>query len=235
MTLVDKALSRGQSRQQPVRMGERWKKTCLGSIALPVKLPKSNTNYHFCPCNQCHQEAKAVDRAERVAIDLHLDHPILLHITVSIHYCAKCDHYFRAQLPFLRPDAIYTNRVVLKTVQSVIEDGMAKRRVTDRMAREFWVKPSETSVRNWCKTYQSKYHFETDYQPWIIRSFSGVLCVDEVFSGGSRPASGSRSRWSAWRSTDRIPINSRKRGYGQDGNVFDTFTRKGNLSGGSDY
>lgn len=133
------------------------------------------------PCDQCQQSAAAVDRAERTAIDPHLDRPTLLHITVSIHYCAKCDHYFRAQPPFLRPDAIYTNRVVMKAVQSVFEDAMAKRRVTDRLARDFWVKPSETSIRNWCKTYQAGFSFETDYQPWAIRSFSGILCVDEVY------------------------------------------------------
>jgi hypothetical protein len=133
------------------------------------------------PCDHCQQAAVAVDRAERIAIDLDLDRPILLHITVSVHHCANCGHYFRAQPPFLRPDAIYTNRVVMKAVQSVFEDAMAKRRVTDRLARDFWVKPSEASIRNWCKTYQARFSFETDYQPWAIRSFSGVLCVDEVY------------------------------------------------------
>lgn len=133
------------------------------------------------PCNLCQQPSESVDRAERTAIDLNIDHPTLLHIFVSVHHCSHCDHYFRAQPPFLRTDAIYTNRVVMKAVQSVFEDGMARRRVTDRMARDFWVKPSETSIRNWCKTYQAGFNFEVDYQPWAIRSFSGVLCVDEVY------------------------------------------------------
>jgi len=133
------------------------------------------------PCDYCQRPAEAVDRAERTAIDLHLDHPVLLHITVSIHYCTNCDHYFRAQPPFLRPDAVYTNRGVMKAVQAVFEDAMAKRRVTDRMARDFWVKPSETSICNWCKTYQAGLSFKMDYQPWAVRGFSGVLCVDEIY------------------------------------------------------
>jgi hypothetical protein len=58
---------------------------------------------------------------------------------------------------------------------------MAKRRVAERMARDFSVKPSETSIRNWCNTYQDRFNFETDYQSWAVRSFSGVLCVDEVY------------------------------------------------------
>jgi hypothetical protein len=67
-----------------------------------------------------------------------------------------------------------------KAVHSVFEDGMAKRRVSNLLVRDFWVMPSETSVPNWCKAYQVGYNFETDYQPWAIRSFSVGLCVDEV-------------------------------------------------------
>ena len=25
--------------------------------------------------------------------------------------------------------------------------------------------------------------FATDYQPWVVESFSGILCVDEVYQG----------------------------------------------------
>jgi lambda repressor-like predicted transcriptional regulator len=150
---------------------------------VPCRIVEVRYEFPSLPCDHCQQAAEAVDHAERTAIDLHLNHPTLLHITISVHYCASCGHYFRAQPSFLRPDAIYTNRVVMKAVQSVFEDAMAKRRVTDRLARDFWVKPSETSIRNWCKTYQAGFNFDTDYQPWAIRSFSGVLCVDEVYQG----------------------------------------------------
>jgi hypothetical protein len=82
------------------------------------------------PCDRCQQPAPFFTIAERSAIDLNLDHPVLLHVTVSVHHCSLCHHYFRAQPPFLRKDAIYTNRVVDKAVQSVYEDGMAMRRVS---------------------------------------------------------------------------------------------------------
>ena len=77
----------------------------------------------------------------RTAIDIELDHPVLLLVTVSVHHCDPCKHYFRAQPPFLRPDAIYSNRVVEKAVQAVCLDGMAMRRVPARLARDFWVQP----------------------------------------------------------------------------------------------
>lgn len=134
-------------------------------------------------CDRCQQPAPRYSTAERVAIDLDLEQPVLLAVTVSVHWCPACQHYFRAQPPFLRPDAIYTNRVVDKAVQSVYRDGMAMRRVSQRLAADFWVQPSEGMIRNWCTTYGKTFDFAKDYQPWVTREFSGILCVDEAYQG----------------------------------------------------
>lgn len=134
-------------------------------------------------CSRCQNLAPCYSTAERTAIDLDLDQPTLLAITVSVHHCVTCEHYFRAQPPFLRRDAIYTNRVVDKAVQSVHRDGMAMRRVSQRLAADFWVKPSEGMIRGWCTVYGNTFNFETDYQPWVTSQFSGILCVDEVYQG----------------------------------------------------
>jgi len=140
-------------------------------------------SYHLAEtaCDRCGQKTPALMQADRTAIDVNLEYPVLLQISVSVHHCVVCQHYFRAQPPFMRPDAIYTNSVVEKAVQAVYEDGMAMRRVPDRLARDFWVRPSEGSVRGWCRAYSAVFKFETDYQPWVVSEFSGVLCVDEVY------------------------------------------------------
>jgi len=135
------------------------------------------------PCDRCRQPAARFSNAERVAIDLDRDRPTLLLITVSVHFCVPCRHYFRAQPPFLRPDASYTNRVVATAVAAVYNDRMAMRRVPDRLACDFWIRPSEASIRQWCHAYRSHFDFVTDYQPWVVQEFSGVLCVDEVYQG----------------------------------------------------
>ena len=135
------------------------------------------------PCDRCQQPAGRFSTTERVAIDLDLDRPTLLLIAVSVHFCSTCQHYFRVQPPFLRPDASYTNRVVATAVAAVEQDGMAMRRVPDRLARDFWVQPSEASIRQWCRAYRTRFDFATDYQPWVVQEFSGVLCVDEVYQG----------------------------------------------------
>ena len=133
------------------------------------------------PCDQCGQPAARFTTATRTAIDLHLEHPVLLHLTVSVHHCWLCQHYFRAQPPFLRPGAVYTNRVVSKAVAAVYQDQMAFRRVASRLARDFWVQPSEKMIRAWGQAYSNALEFETDYQPWVVGEFSGILCVDEVY------------------------------------------------------
>jgi hypothetical protein len=38
-------------------------------------------------------------------------------------------------------------------------------------------------VRLWCRAFAGQFDFAIDYQPWVIASFSGVLCVDEVYQG----------------------------------------------------
>jgi hypothetical protein len=122
----------------------------------------------------------------RTALDLDLDRPVLLSVTVSVHHCRPCRHYFRARPPFLRPDATYTNRVVATAVQSVYADGMAFDRVAARLARDFWVRPSEAAIRGWCRDYIDGPEVAgaaEDYQRWVVEEFSGVLCVDEVYQG----------------------------------------------------
>ena len=135
------------------------------------------------PCDRCQRPARRAGTATRTAIDIDLDGPVLLLVTVSVHRCASCRHAFRAQPPFLRPDAIYTNRVVTKAVRSVFQDGMALRRVAARLARDFWVQPSEGMIRQWCKAHSAERDFATDYLPWAAAGFSGILCVDEVYQG----------------------------------------------------
>ena len=133
------------------------------------------------PCDLCKHPSERFTTATRTAIDLDLNALVLLQVTVSVHHCPDCRHYFRAQPPFLRPRAIYTNRVVDKAVQSVYNDDMAMRRVTERLARDFWVRPSESMIRHWCRTYSAQFDFEVDYQSWVVSELSGILCVDEVY------------------------------------------------------
>ncbi len=85
--------------------------------------------------------------------------------------------------PFLRPGASYTNRVVTAAVHAVFSDGMAASRVPVRLARDLRVRPSATVIRDWCRAFAVDQRLDDDYTAWIVQSFSGVLCVDEVYQG----------------------------------------------------
>jgi transposase-like protein len=108
---------------------------------------------------------------------------VFLLVTVSVHHCRHCNRHFRVQPPFLRKGAVYTERVREKAILSVYEDGMAIRRVADRLARDFWVSPSEAMIRRWCHEYAGSLDFSGDYQHCVVEEFSGILCVDEVYQG----------------------------------------------------
>jgi hypothetical protein len=140
-------------------------------------------SYPSVACSQCGSSARRVWDVTRIAIDIDLDQPVILAVQVSVHRCRPCGREFRAQPPFLRPDAIYTRRVVQKAVEAVYCDGLAARSVPDRLARDFCVRPSEKMVRLWGKAFADRLDFATDYQAWVIASFSGILCVDDVYQG----------------------------------------------------
>jgi len=108
---------------------------------------------------------------------------VFLLVAVSVHRCRRCNRHFRVQPPFLRKGAVYTERVREKAVLSVYEDKIAIRRAADRLARDFWVSPSEAMIRRWCREYAESLDFSGDYQSWVVEKFSGILCVDEVYQG----------------------------------------------------
>lgn len=157
--------------------------SCPAILSVPCTIRQVRWSHASVACPQCGSSAPRAWDVTRIAIDIDLDQPVVLAVQVSVHRCRSCGREFRAQPPFLRPDAIYTRRVVQKAVEAVYRDGLAARNVPDRLARDFWVRPSEKMVRLWCKAFADRLDFATDYQAWVIASFSGLLCVDEVDQG----------------------------------------------------
>lgn len=157
--------------------------TASAIVQTPCQIRQVRWTQTALPCDRCGGLAPRVWDTARTAIDLDLDAPVLLRVDVSVHHCRSCRHHFRAQPPFLRPDAIYTNRIVAKALQAVFEDGLAFRRVPDRLARDFWIRPTEALVRSWCRQYSTHLAQQESYLPWVVEEFSGILCVDEVYQG----------------------------------------------------
>lgn len=147
------------------------------------RMKRVHCSHRRARCELCGRFAPRAWETSRTAIDIDLDGSVFLLVTVGVHRCRHCNRHFRVQPPFLRKGAVYTERVREKAVLSVYEDGMAIRRVANRLARDFWVSPSEAMIRRWCREYAESLDFSGDYQSWVVEEFSGVLCVDEVYQG----------------------------------------------------
>ncbi len=71
--------------------------------------------------------------------------------------------------------------MVRKAIEAVSVDGLALRTVGQRLARDFWVQPSEAIIRRWCRGYRDGITRDDAYQEWIVAEFPGILCVDELY------------------------------------------------------
>lgn len=118
---------------------------------LGVEIKLLDANFKSYPCPRCGTESPRHDSAVRHAIDLHLDHPVVLRIHVGCYRCPACaacseQPGFRTPLPFIEPRCIYVTRARQKLVEAIELDGMAIAsrafgigKALARLARDFHV------------------------------------------------------------------------------------------------
>ena len=137
------------------------------------------------PCNACQTLSPRVWTASRAAIDIRPAGHVLLRVVIGVFRCTHCRSYFRNQPTILRPRSTFTNRVVQVAIASVIEDGMPVTRVMRRMSRDFGIKISEGSLRSWIvrAAAESRDAEYINLKPVLTQETSGVLCLDEAYSG----------------------------------------------------
>jgi transposase-like protein len=153
--------------------------------AFKIQLTKVRHAPDLAPCPTCQHACRRQWTASRTALDLGLEGPCVLDVEVGVYVCSTCQRHFRHCPPFLRPRGIYTRRVVECVLASVFDDAMSIARVVERMARDFCLRISESTIRFWLKdhAHQHAQDFESDYLPWVVDNFSGVVCLDEVYQG----------------------------------------------------
>ena len=143
-------------------------------------LPKSY------PCPDCGQSAKRNSIGQRTLQEPNLDHPTFLIVRMSVCRCENplCDRkYFRVPLPFATPGARYTDQAKGLCVSSITRDGMPFSRVPERVAQDFHLFPSKSTLWQWHRQEAEEVDLGIDYAPWVKAQFSGVLCIDEVYDG----------------------------------------------------
>ena len=139
---------------------------------------------HACP--SCGQLAKRNSRGQRTIQEPDLEQPSFLMVHMSVCACKNpyCPtHYFRIPLPFIEPRMRYSPEAVSYSVESVSRDGMPFCRVPDRMADDFHLYPVKSTVWGWHGRMCDAIDLSKAYDPFVKATFSGVLCMDEVYDG----------------------------------------------------
>lgn len=153
---------------------------------LDVVIKILDADFRSYPCPRCGTESPRRYGAKRHAIDIDLDRPVVLRILVGCYRCPRCrkDRNFRTPLDFIEPGHRYTNRCRQKLVESVELDRMPISRATRRMARDFHLDIVPSTGWQWYQDGRPGAAQIAEYEHLVVASFSGVLCVDEVYDGG---------------------------------------------------
>lgn len=126
-------------------------------------------------------------------LDAALGAPVYLLVEQGVYRCkeelcpgrdgsgAQKQTYFRAPLPFTVPRGRYTSQARRLGVDAVAEDGLPFSRVARRMAREFLLNPARATIWRWHKAEGEQAVVAVDYQAFTKATFSGVLCLDEMY------------------------------------------------------
>lgn len=153
---------------------------------LNVQVKFLNANFKSFPCPKCGTESPRHDKDVRHAIDIGLENPMVLSIEVGVYRCPKCrkKRFFRTPLPFLGKHDTYVQRCRQKVVESIDLDQMAIGRAAERVKRDFNIGIVPSTAWEWYHESRPTLEEIGEYEHLVVASFSGVICVDELYDGG---------------------------------------------------
>ncbi len=138
------------------------------------------------PCPDCGQEARRNSTGARTLQEPDLERPAFLIVRMSVCACrnpACARKYFRVPLPFAAPRVRYSETAKQLCIASITRDGMPFCRVPERVADDFHLYPSTSTVWEWHRQACEAIDLTAEYEPWVKAQFSGVLCIDELYEG----------------------------------------------------
>jgi hypothetical protein len=133
----------------------------------------------------CKTICKRHSKGERILIDINLDHPVLIHALVGVSRCPNEYNgekgFFRINLPFAQKGAHYSRMAQDKCILSKGEDKMPFELIPYRVKRDFCISPVKSPIHRWFNQKAEEIDITTDYEPWAVASFSGVVCIGELY------------------------------------------------------
>jgi len=139
----------------------------------------------LCRCPKCGTKGRRIK-----VISRWIPHVGLLHRRSWIHaevgvYKAKCGccKYFQAPIPGVPYRGRYSYEVRNSVANAVVRDRMPYRLVQQRMAEDYRLDVSVGYIHA-CFVWAHEQIDTEEHWAFVVASFSGVLCVDEVHDGG---------------------------------------------------
>ena len=131
---------------------------------------------------QCGTLCKRHQRRTRSFFDRDTACPVLVIARIANYTCSTCHKTWTLQPENIGPRRKFTDAVRKLATSSFQEDGMPFVRIPRRLQRDFGLFVALSTVWTWWRD-DDKTAFQT-HQAQVIANFSGVLSVDEAFSGG---------------------------------------------------
>jgi transcription elongation factor Elf1 len=134
-------------------------------IVKPDDLPKPKTQTRSripkkCRCPHCKRPATRHDIRKRKLHHLGdptSGRPVDILLQYSVHYCCKCDKYFKVDTTdIVAPHSDYTNEVVALAVRVVVEDGLPYRSASWHLWRDHRVFVPFATIQNWVEAAGEK-------------------------------------------------------------------------------
>lgn len=137
-----------------------------------------------CRCSKCGKFGKRQRTRQRTVRDLAHKQPALLTIVYGVYLatCA-CAKYFSAVVDGVALRWGYTEAVRKKVVDLLVRDHLSVYKVQQHLSEDFRLEVSVGFVHD-CFRWAYQRIDRAAYWAWVLKNFSGVLCIDEVHDSG---------------------------------------------------
>jgi len=139
----------------------------------------------YYPCPECGQKGKRKQiKGRRVKHIGPLHRPSFIEAKVGVYRAScTCCKFFQAPIPGVPHQGHYTFSVREAVANSVIRDRMPYRLVIEKMLEDYCLDLSLGYVHNCFLWAHEQIDMKVHWQ-FVLKNFSGVLCIDEVHDSG---------------------------------------------------
>jgi transposase-like protein len=119
-----------------------------------------------------------------------LDGQMMILVNQGVYHCltrrcrtCRTGHYFRKDVPSVRPRGRYTKRARQLSIDAVQKDNLPFSKTAARMQRDFGLAPDRSTTWRWYQERAETIGLEEEDFHWPVVSLSGIVCMDEMYDG----------------------------------------------------